>query len=64
MKPRVAAIVAEYRPRSHADVIVGKLLEGYKLDGAWSKPRVEVASTYTDQVADEEMSRAIVEDSV
>ena len=30
---RIAAILTEYRPNSHADVIVGKYLEGYNQDG-------------------------------
>src|SRR6266545_5158108 len=28
-RPRVAAIITEYRPRSHADVIISKLLADY-----------------------------------
>jgi hypothetical protein len=56
---RVAAIVTEYRPRSHADVIVGKLLAGYDLDGVWTAPRLQVASFYTDQVPDTDLSRAL-----
>ena len=30
---RIAAVVTEYRRHSHADVIVGKILEGYNYDG-------------------------------
>jgi hypothetical protein len=30
-KKKVAAIVTEYRLHSHADVIVGKILEGFNL---------------------------------
>ncbi|MGH2351186.1 MAG: hypothetical protein ACRDJN_06190, partial [Chloroflexota bacterium] len=82
--PRVAAIVTEYRPRSHADVIVSKLLGGYTqpeprdpsrfdyhlaarqfsenslpLDetGRLRRPRVRVASLYTDQVPASDISR-------
>lgn len=50
-RPRVAAIVTAYFPRSHADVIVTKLLEGYDLYGVQTEPRVEVASLYLDQIA-------------
>ena len=32
-KKKVAAIVTEYRLHSHADVIVGKILEGFNYDG-------------------------------
>src|SRR5947208_15208296 len=37
---RIAAIVHEYRPNSHADVIVGKYLEGYHQDGRPPQPQV------------------------
>ncbi len=55
-KPRVATIVTEYRDRSHADVIVGRLLEGYEYYGTFRKPRVNVVSMYIDQVPDNDMS--------
>lgn len=56
---RVAAIVTEYRPRSHADVIVGKLVDPYLLDGVLTRPRLRVASLFTDQIAANDMSRRI-----
>lgn len=57
--PRIAAILTEYRPRSHADVIVSKLLTGYYVDNTWCTPRVAVASLYTDQVPENDLSRAM-----
>lgn len=48
-KPRVAAVITEYRPNAHADVIFTKLLEGYTLHGVATEPRVEVVSMYLDQ---------------
>src|ERR671933_2457754 len=55
--PRVAAVVTEYRPRSHADVIVGKLWKGYVLDGAPKLPRVRVVSMYVDQFPENDLAR-------
>ncbi len=55
-RPRVAAIVTEYRPASHADVIVTRLLAGYTLDGVPRPPAVEVAALYVDQVPPNDMS--------
>ncbi len=43
-------IVTEYRPNSHADVVVGKYLEGYRQDGRPPKPRSSIVSLYTAQV--------------
>ena len=56
-KPKVAAIVTEYRPRSHADVIVGRILEGYSPEGVRVEPRTRIVSMYTDQIAEKDMSR-------
>jgi hypothetical protein len=53
---RVAAIVTEYRKWSHADVIVGKILEGFNYDGK-EKPKLQLMSLYTDQVPKTDMSR-------
>lgn len=53
---RVAAIVTEYRHWSHADVILGKILEGYLHDGK-DFPRLRLASMYVDQFPRGDMSR-------
>ena len=59
MKKRVAAVVTEYRRHSHADVIVGKMVEPYLLDGVVTEPRLEVVSLYTDQVPANDLSREV-----
>jgi hypothetical protein len=56
-KRRVAAIVTEYRYYSHADVIVGRMLDGYHPNGVRREPRTQIASMYTDQVPQNDMSR-------
>lgn len=58
-RPRVAAVVTQYWPKSHADVIVGKLLEGYTLHGVPTEPRIEVASLYLDQTPAHDTGRAL-----
>ena len=56
-KKRVAAIVTEYRYYSHADVIVGRMLDGYYPNGIRKEPRTNIVSMYTDQVPQNDMSR-------
>jgi len=58
-KPRIAAVVTEYRHNSHADVIVSRLLQGYLLNGEGKFPQLELASIYTDQVPENDTSRAL-----
>lgn len=56
---RIAAVITVYRPRSHADVLVGKFLNGFPTDDALHAPRVEVVSFYIDQAFDDDLSRSI-----
>ena len=56
-RKRIATVITEYRLNSHADVIVGRLLEGYDYYGKRRAPRVEVVSMYTDQVPANDLSR-------
>jgi hypothetical protein len=54
---RIAAIVTSFWRMSHAEVIVGRLLEGYYYQGERQSPRVQVVSLYVDQFPDNDMSR-------
>lgn len=56
----VAAIVTIYRTNSHADVIVGKILEGWKHDGQQG-PQLRLASLYVDQFPEEDLSRSLAD---
>jgi hypothetical protein len=53
---KVAAVVTEYRHWSHADVIVGKILEGYNYDGK-DHPKLRLVSLYADQSPEKDMAR-------
>ncbi|MFB3829312.1 MAG: hypothetical protein ACE15B_21265 [Bryobacteraceae bacterium] len=59
-KPKsVAAVVTVYRKRSHADVICGRILEGYSPNNVRVEPRTRIVSMYVDQTPAEDMSRAL-----
>ena len=54
----VAAVVTTYSEISHADVIVGKILEGWRQQGGVG-PDLELVSLYTDQVDSGDLSRGL-----
>lgn len=54
---KIAAIITEYRPNSHADVVIGKYLEGYNQDDKPPYPRSKIVSMFTEQVPKTDMSR-------
>jgi hypothetical protein len=64
-KKKVAAIVTMYtsdrRLRSHASVIIGRLLEGYSPNGVRTEPRTQVVSMYVDQTPENDLSRGLAE---
>ena len=52
-RKKIAAIITVYRPRSHADVLVGKYLHGeFPIDEGMIPARSDIASIYLDQVPD------------
>ena len=64
-KKRVAAIVTMYtndgRLNTHANVIIGRLLNGYSPNGVFTAPRTQLVSMFTDQVPPADLSRGLAE---
>jgi len=58
-RKKIAAIITEYRPKSHADVVVTKYLKGFPTDEGLFAPRVDLVSMYIDQFPDSDISRQI-----
>ncbi|MBM3737571.1 MAG: hypothetical protein FJW39_17460 [Acidobacteria bacterium] len=54
---KIAAVITEYRQLSHADVILGKYLEGYNHDDQPPYPRSKIVSMFTEQVPSNDLSR-------
>ena len=59
-RKKVAAIITEYRPYSHADVLVGKYLTGFPTDEGFFPPRTDLVSVYIDQFPDVDMGRELM----
>ena len=52
-RPRIAALVTEYRRRAHGQHIVDRFLGGYNWGGRFHRPPMDVVSLYVDQVRGE-----------
>jgi len=61
-RPRVAAILTEFRFRSHAHVILENFLEPYYFNGKLTDPGVDLVSLYVDQFPDGDMSRDVAKE--
>lgn len=57
--PRVAVLTTEWRQNSHADMIAGRLVNGYTLDGRGEFPRLKIVSAYVDQAPATDTSRKL-----
>ncbi|MDP7129333.1 MAG: hypothetical protein QF437_02540 [Planctomycetota bacterium] len=60
-RKKIAAVITTYYPRSHADVLLGKFLEGFPTDDGHVDPRVDVASVYMDQRHKDDMCYGLSE---
>lgn len=56
----VAAVVTAYEKGLHADVLIGKILEGWKQDGG-TGPALKLASMYVDQYRERDLARGLAE---
>src|SRR6476469_4109544 len=56
-RPRVACVLNAWFPDSHADVFVSRLLDGYRLNGAWHPPRLDTVNFYVDQFPANDIAR-------
>ncbi|MDP7206326.1 MAG: hypothetical protein QGH11_12200, partial [Pirellulaceae bacterium] len=57
-RPRIAAVVTEYRRYSHAQHILDRYLFGYSWNGRHHVPEIDLVSLYTDQQPDGELGRS------
>ena len=56
-RPRIAAIVTEYRKYSHGQHICDRFLEGYGWGGRHHRPAMDLVSLYVDQFPENDLSR-------
>jgi len=54
----VSCVITAYHNNSHADVICGKILEGFQQDGG-AGPGLELVSLYVDQFPESDLSREL-----
>ena len=54
---KIAAAITVYRKNSHADVILGKILSGWRHDGG-DGPALQLVSLYVDQFPRDDLSKS------
>lgn len=59
--PRIAGITTVYYHNSHADMIIGRLLEGYTLNGQGEFPKLKLSSLFIDQFPANDKGRKLSE---
>lgn len=59
--PKIAGITTVYYQNSHSDMIIGRLLEGFSLDGQGEFPQLKLASLWIDQFPDNDKGRKLAE---
>ena len=57
-RPRLAAVVTEYRKFSHAQHIVDRFLFGYGWEGRHHRPEADIVAFYVDQRPASDLSRS------
>ncbi|MEF3302089.1 hypothetical protein [Paenibacillus sp. GYB003] len=57
MNKRVAAVITEYWDISHADVIITKMLDGFRMDGRLYASTIDIVSFYVDKFPPNDLSR-------
>lgn len=58
-KKKVSVIITEYWDISHADVIITKMIEGFRINGIPYTSSLEIVSMYVDQFPENDISRGI-----
>ncbi len=56
-RPKIAALVTEYRYRAHGQHIVDRFLGGYGWESRHHRPAMDLVSLYVDQVRESDLSR-------
>ena len=56
-RPKLAALVTEYRRYSHGQNIVDRFLGGYGWESEWHYPEMDIVSLYVDQFPESDLSR-------